>query len=33
VGAEHLILEEGQFDDGVVSLLDSWLSEHSIAAK
>jgi alpha-beta hydrolase superfamily lysophospholipase len=33
VGAEHLILEEGQFDDGVVSLLDSWLNEHSLASK
>lgn len=29
VGAEHLILEEGQFDDNVVALIDSWLGEHS----
>ena len=29
VGNEHLILEENQFDDGVVALLDHWLSEHA----
>jgi alpha-beta hydrolase superfamily lysophospholipase len=29
VGAEHLILEEGQFDENVLSLVDSWLADHS----
>lgn len=26
--AEHLIFEEGQFDDKVVQIVDSWLSTH-----
>jgi acylglycerol lipase len=26
--AEHLILEEGQFNDGVINTLNQWLSDH-----
>jgi acylglycerol lipase len=28
-GKEHLILEEGQFDDGVIKFITQWLDEHS----
>lgn len=28
-GKEHLLLEEGQFDDALISVLTAWLDEHS----
>lgn len=31
--AEHLILEEGQFDDGVITALTGWLDSHIPARK
>ena len=31
--AEHLIFEEGQFDDHVVRLVDTWLSNHLKTSK
>ena len=31
--AEHLIFEEGQFNDGVIALVSDWLKTHSQTAK
>lgn len=28
-GKEHLLLEEGQFDDGLIAVLTGWLEEHA----